>query len=430
MSEPESRKPTQSAREPILSVRDLKKHYPLKSGVIKHTVGSVKAVDGVSFDLYPGETLGVVGESGCGKSTLGRLLVALEQPTEGSIVFDGQDVTHAKGAQMRKLRRNIQIVFQDPYTSLDPRKTVGDIIGEPFLIHPDVVPRNKRRERVKELLDLVGLNPEHINRYPHQFSGGQRQRIGIARGIALNPKVIVCDEPVSALDVSVQAQVVNLLQDLQKDLGLSYIFIAHDLSVVRHISDRVAVMYLGRIMEMGDEHQIYERTIHPYTQALMSAVPVPFLRPLRQGVAGHHLRRSQGVRLGTGQSQRNVAPSQGVRERGCSSHRPRRSSRDAGGCGTVEPQIPRPRGCRFTELRNQEEQVAESPEPSPPPVLRWPASTHRGTRSITPRSSCVTSPSPGRLGAGPGGQPTARPAEGPQVRGRPRRARASASPSI
>ena len=295
MSEPESRESisahetTQSAREPILSVRDLKKHYPLKSGVIKHTVGSVKAVDGVSFDLYPGETLGVVGESGCGKSTLGRLLVALEQPTEGSIVFDGQDVTHARGAQMRKLRRNIQIVFQDPYTSLDPRKTVGDIIGEPFLIHPDVVPRNKRRERVKELLDLVGLNPEHINRDPHQFSGGQRQRIGIARGIALNPKVIVCDEPVSALDVSVQAQVVNLLQDLQKDLGLSYIFIAHDLSVVRHISDRVAVMYLGRIMEMGDEHQIYERTIHPYTQALMSAVPVPDpeMRGTRQQIILH-----------------------------------------------------------------------------------------------------------------------------------------------
>lgn len=214
MSEPESRKPTQSAREPILSVRDLKKHYPLKSGVIKHTVGSVKAVDGVSFDLYPGETLGVVGESGCGKSTLGRLLVALEQPTEGSIVFDGQDVTHAKGAQMRKLRRNIQIVFQNPYTSLDPRKTVGDIIGEPFLIHPDVVPRNKRRERVKELLDLVGLNPEHINRYPHQFSGGQRQRIGPPAVSPQDHRRVPSPSP-GRLGASPGG---HLLQDLQKDL--------------------------------------------------------------------------------------------------------------------------------------------------------------------------------------------------------------------
>lgn len=265
----------EGAREPILSVRDLTKHYPLKAGVVRHTVGHVKAVDGVSFDLYPGETLGVVGESGCGKSTLGRLLVALEKPTSGTITFEGKDVTDATGSQMRKLRRDIQIVFQDPYTSLDPRKTVGDIVGEPFKIHPDVVPRGKREERVKELLDLVGLNPEHINRYPHQFSGGQRQRIGIARGIALNPKVVICDEPVSALDVSVQAQVVNLLQRLQKELGLAYVFIAHDLSVVRHISDRVAVMYLGRIMEMGDEAQIYDRATHPYTQALMSAVPVP-----------------------------------------------------------------------------------------------------------------------------------------------------------
>ena len=243
--------------EPILSVRDLTKHYPLKSGVVRHTVGHVKAVDGVSFDLYPGETLGVVGEPGCGKSTRGRLLVALEPPTSGTITFEGRDVTHLRGSEMRKLRRDIQIVFQDPYTSLDPRMTVGDIVSEPFRIHPDAVPRGKRTERVKELLDLVGLNPEHINRYPHEFSGGQRQRIGIARGIALQPKVLVCDEPVSALDVSVQAQVVNLLQKLQRELGMAYIFIAHDLSVVRHISDRVAVMYLGRIMEMGDEEQIY-----------------------------------------------------------------------------------------------------------------------------------------------------------------------------
>lgn len=233
-------KTTADKAKPILSVRDLTKHYPLKSGVVRHTVGYVKAVDGVSFNLYPGETLGVVGESGCGKSTLGRLLVNLEPPTSGTITFEGRDVTNLTGSAMRKLRRDIQIVFQDPYTSLDPRMTVGDIVGEAFRIHPDAVPRRKRTERVKELLDLVGLNPEHINRYPHEFSGGQRQRIGIARGIALNPKVLVCDEPVSALDVSVQAQVVNLLQKLQRELGMAYIFIAHDLSVVRHISDRVA----------------------------------------------------------------------------------------------------------------------------------------------------------------------------------------------
>ncbi|WP_114560212.1 ABC transporter ATP-binding protein [Desertihabitans aurantiacus] len=264
-----------SDREVILSAHDLVKHYPIRSGVVKRTVGQVKAVDGVSFDLYKGETLGIVGESGCGKSTLGRLLVQLERPTSGSLHFDGVDMTQQSGNALRRLRRDIQIVFQDPYTSLNPRKTVGDIIGEPFDIHPDVVPKGGRRRRVQELLDLVGLSPEHINRYPHQFSGGQRQRIGIARGIALNPKVLVCDEPVSALDVSVQAQVVNLMERLQDELGLSYVFVAHDLSVVRHISDRVAVMYLGRIVEIGDEEQIYERPTHPYTQALLSAVPVP-----------------------------------------------------------------------------------------------------------------------------------------------------------
>ncbi|WP_257476819.1 ABC transporter ATP-binding protein [Acidipropionibacterium jensenii] len=271
--------PTRAARhvdvEPILSARDLTKYYPLTSGLIRHTVGHVKAVDGVSFDLFPGETLGIVGESGCGKSTLGRLLVSLERPTSGSIIFQGKDITRLGASEMRRLRRDIQIVFQDPYTSLDPRKTVGDIVGEPFKIHPEVVPAARRSDRVKELLELVGLNPEHINRYPHEFSGGQRQRIGIARGIALNPKVLVCDEPVSALDVSVQAQVVNLLVKLQKELDLAYIFVAHDLSVVRHISDRVGVMYLGKFMEIGDQDQIYDRSTHPYTQALMSAVPVP-----------------------------------------------------------------------------------------------------------------------------------------------------------
>jgi len=259
----------------IMRAEGLVKHYPIKGGVLRRTVGHVRAVDGVSFDLHKGETLGIVGESGCGKSTLGRLLMRLEEPTGGRLTFDGVDVYAQRGGDMRRLRRDIQIVFQDPYTSLNPRKTVGDIVGEPYDIHPSAVGKGGKRARVQELLDQVGLNPEHINRYPHQFSGGQRQRIGIARGIALNPKVLICDEPVSALDVSVQAQVVNLLEKLQDELGLAYVFIAHDLAVVRHISDRVGVMYLGKVVELGDEEQIYQRPTHPYTQALLSAVPVP-----------------------------------------------------------------------------------------------------------------------------------------------------------
>jgi oligopeptide transport system ATP-binding protein len=267
---------TPSSTEPVLRVTDMVKHFPLTRGIVfKKQIGAVKAVDGVSFDLLPGETLGLVGESGCGKSTVARLLTGLEKPTAGSAFFEGQDIVTAKGKDLRRMRRNIQMVFQDPYSSLNPRMTVGDIVGEPFAIHADVAPRGDRRKKVRELLDLVGLNPEHINRYPHQFSGGQRQRIGVARALALNPSVIVLDEPVSALDVSVQAQVVNLLERLQGELDLAYIFIAHDLSVVRHISDRVAVMYLGKIVEEGDEEQIYGRTAHPYTQALLSAVPVP-----------------------------------------------------------------------------------------------------------------------------------------------------------
>ena len=259
----------------IMRAEGLVKHYPIKGGVLRRTVGHVRAVDGVSFDLHKGETLGIVGESGCGKSTLGRLLMRLEEPTGGRLTFDGVDVYAQRCGDMRRLRRDIQIVFQDPYTSLNPRKTVGDIVGEPYDIHPSAVGKGGKRARVQELLDQVGLNPEHINRYPHQFSGGQRQRIGIARGIALNPKVLICDEPVSALDVSVQAQVVNLLEKLQDELGLAYVFIAHDLAVVRHISDRVGVMYLGKVVELGDEEQIYQRPTHPYTQALLSAVPVP-----------------------------------------------------------------------------------------------------------------------------------------------------------
>jgi oligopeptide transport system ATP-binding protein len=260
----------------ILEVEDLVKHFPVQVGIVfKRTVGHVRAVDGVSFELRKGETLGVVGESGCGKSTLAQVLMRLEPPTSGKVRFHGEDVFAKRGKALQALRRSIQIVLQDPYTSLNPRMTVGDIVGEPFDIHPDVAPKGDRRKKVQDLLDIVGLNPEHINRYPHQFSGGQRQRIGIARALALKPEVIICDEPVSALDVSIQAQVMNLLDELQREFGLSYLFIAHDLSVVRHLSDRVAVMYLGKIVEIGTEDEIYNRPAHPYTQALLSAVPVP-----------------------------------------------------------------------------------------------------------------------------------------------------------
>lgn len=262
--------------EPVLSVRDLVKHFPVTRGVLfRKTVGHVRAVDGVSLDLHPGETLGVVGESGCGKSTLAQVLMRLIPPTSGTATFEGEDLFAKRGAALTAWRRDMQIVLQDPYTSLNPRKTVGDIVGEPFDIHPEVAPKADRQRRVQELLEVVGLNPEHIRRYPHQFSGGQRQRIGIARALALRPKVIVCDEPVSALDVSIQAQVLNLLSELQREFGLAYLFIAHDLGVVRHLCDRVAVMYLGSIVETGTAEEIYTRASHPYTQALLSSVPVP-----------------------------------------------------------------------------------------------------------------------------------------------------------
>ena len=262
--------------EPILVAEDLVKHFPVTRGVVfRKTVGQVRAVDGVSLELGRGETLGVVGESGCGKSTLAQLLMRLIEPTSGRATFEGEDLFAKRGAALKAWRRDMQIVLQDPYTSLNPRRTVGDIVGEPFDIHPEVAPKGERLRRVQELLEVVGLNPEHIRRYPHQFSGGQRQRIGIARALALKPKVIVCDEPVSALDVSIQAQVMNLLGDLQDEFGLSYLFIAHDLGVVRHLCDRVAVMYLGGVVETGTAEEIYDRPAHPYTQALLSAVPVP-----------------------------------------------------------------------------------------------------------------------------------------------------------
>ncbi len=260
------------ADEPLLRIRDLVKEFPIRAGVFRRQVGAVQAVSGVNLDLYPNETLGVVGESGCGKSTLGRSLLRLVEPTSGSVMFGNEDVTAASKGRLRELRRDLQMVFQDPYASLNPRLPIRDIIGEPMVIHG--VSKSEARERVGELLTRVGLLPEHGNRYPHEFSGGQRQRIGIARSLALRPKVIILDEPVSALDVSIQAQVLNLLDEIQAEYNLSFMFIAHDLSVVRHTSDRVAVMYLGRIAEVADKDVLYESPAHPYTQSLLSAVPV------------------------------------------------------------------------------------------------------------------------------------------------------------
>ena len=269
--------------EPILSVRGLEKYFPIRGGgLIRRTVGAVRAVDGVDLDLYPGEVLGLVGESGCGKSTTGRAILNLQPATAGSVVFDGRELVGLNRRQMRPLRRDIQIVFQDPYASLNPRLPVFDIVAEPLLIHGLTKNNQELRARVRELVEMVGLNPEHSNRYPAEFSGGQRQRIGIARALALEPKVLVLDEPVSALDVSIQAGVINLLDDLRTRLGLSYLFIAHDLSVVRHISDRVAVMYLGRIIEIADRDELFERPAHPYTQALLSAIPLPDPRRERE----------------------------------------------------------------------------------------------------------------------------------------------------
>lgn len=265
---------SKNSNTPLLELQDIVKHFPVTGGMLLRQIASVRAVDGVNLEIREGETLGLVGESGCGKSTLGRLILRLEEPTSGDILFRGESILGYDKGQMRALRREMQIIFQDPFSSLNPRKNVAHIIGEPLYVH-GMTNRREREKKVLRLLEVVGLKKEHMRRYPHQFSGGQRQRIGVARALALNPKLVICDEAVSALDVSIQAQVINLLQDLQEEFGLTYLFISHDLSVVEHISNRIAVMYLGEVVELADSDTLYKEPIHPYTQALLSAAPVP-----------------------------------------------------------------------------------------------------------------------------------------------------------
>ncbi|MEV0185729.1 dipeptide ABC transporter ATP-binding protein [Streptomyces sp. NPDC050625] len=318
-SAPEDRS---AEREVLLRVKGLTKHFPIRKGLLQRQVGAVKAVDGIDFEVRKGETLGVVGESGCGKSTMGRVITRLQEPTDGTIEFEGRDITRLSTGQMRPMRRDMQMIFQDPYGSLNPRHTIGSIVSAPFRLQ-GVEPEGGVKKEVQRLLELVGLNPEHYNRYPHEFSGGQRQRIGIARALALKPKLVVADEPVSALDVSIQAQVVNLMDDLQEELGLTYVIIAHDLSVVRHVSDRIAVMYLGKIVELADRNALYEAPMHPYTKALMSAVPIP--DPKRRGA------KSERILL------RGDVPSPIAPPSGCRFHT--RCWKATQICRTTEPQL-------------------------------------------------------------------------------------------
>ncbi len=295
--------PEHKMDKPLVEIKHLKKYYPIKKGILSRTVGHVKAVDGLNFDIYPGETLALVGESGCGKSSTGRTIVKLEEPTDGQIIFNGNDLSSLNGSELRKVRLNLQIIFQDPYSSLNPRKRIGDLLAEPLLAHR-LVSKEEAAKKVDNMLEIVGLTKFHKNRYPHEFSGGQRQRIGIARALILEPELIVCDEPVSALDVSIQAQILNLLKDLQKKFRLSYLFIAHGLGAVKYISDRIAVMYLGKIVEIGKTEDIFKNPKHPYTKALLNAYPIP----------NPHLRNRERIVLA------GDVPSPANPPKGCSFH--------------------------------------------------------------------------------------------------------------